>query len=87
MDTKEELLKRIGDILENPSAEKVGDLTELETTDKTNLVAAINEVVGYFDDQAEAQGDLTELETTAKNSIVAAINELVARIEALEPTE
>lgn len=94
MEMNERSLLRIAEALESLSAEKVGDLTELDTTDKTNLVAAVNEVVGNVEDLgddveeiAAAQGDLSDLTTTAKTSIVAAINELVERVAALEPTE
>lgn len=48
---------------------KVGVLTNLHTTDKSTVVAAINEV-------ADAEGDLTTLTTTDKTSLVAAINEV-----------
>lgn len=94
MESKEQSLLRIAEALENFSAKNLGDLTELETEDKTNLVAAVNEVVGNAEDMAddieeiaEAQGDLADLTTTAKTSIIAAINELVTRVAALEPTE
>ena len=50
----------------------VGDLTQLETTIKTSIVEAINELKGKTDDI----GDLTQLETTIKNNLVNAINEL-----------
>lgn len=49
--------------------DKVGDLSSLTTTDKTDAVAAINEV------NAEI-GDLNSLATTDKSSAVAAINEV-----------
>lgn len=47
-----------------------GVLTNLTTTAKTNLVAAINELVLN-------EGTLSNLSTTAKTNLVAAINELV----------
>ena len=50
----------------------VGDPTQLETTIKTSVVEAINELKGETDDI----GDLTQLETTIKNNLVNAINEL-----------
>ena len=52
--------------------EAVGDLDNLETTVKSSIVAAINELKG---DEANV-GSLDNLETTVKSSIVAAINEI-----------
>lgn len=51
----------------------IGDLDDLNTTDKTNLVNAINEVVTII-------GDLNTLDTTAKDNIVNAINEIYTMI-------
>lgn len=51
------------------ATDKVGDLSTLTTTAKTNCVAAINEV-------NSAVGTLSSLTTTDKSSTVAAINEL-----------
>ena len=45
------------------------DLSALNTTTKTNLVAAVNELVSDI-------GDLSTLSTTDKSSLVAALNEL-----------
>ena len=47
----------------------VGNLANLKTSAKGNLVAAINELV-------DKQGTLSSLKTSNKNSLVAAINEL-----------
>ena len=55
----------------------VGDLTQLETTIKTSIVEAINELKGETDDI----GDLTQLQTTIKTSVVAAINELKGKTD------
>ena len=49
--------------------ELAGSLSDLSTTAKTNLVAAINEVLNN-------QGGLSSLSTSAKTTLVAAINEL-----------
>lgn len=68
----------------------IGDLSNLTTTAKTNLVGAINEVdsdlgtlsttVGNhttaIGNNTTAIGDLTNLTTTAKNNLVSAINEV-----------
>lgn len=48
---------------------KVGNLTELTTTEKTSVVSAVNEVVGDI-------GDLSSLTTSEKSSIVGAVNEV-----------
>ena len=67
--------------------QKTGTLTNLTTTDKSNLVAAINEVDSHADSNAQdisdevtarqnADGTLANLTTTAKSNLVAAINEV-----------
>lgn len=53
-----------------------GDPSALETTDKSNLVAALNEVKEEADEAGEDVGDLADLDTTAKSDLVAAINEV-----------
>lgn len=58
----------------------IGDLDDLDTTDKTDVVAAINSLLS---DVSGLIGDLTELETTDKDSIVEAINELVSTISTI----
>ena len=50
-----------------------GDLDDLNTTDKSNLVAAINELLLTLITTA---GDLNDLDTTDKSNLVAAINEV-----------
>lgn len=52
---------------------KVGDLTNLNTTDKTDVVSAVNEVNTKV-------GDLTNLATSSKTNVVSAINENVTKI-------
>lgn len=52
------------------ASNKVGDLSTLETTAKTDAVSAINEVNNNI-------GDLSDLNTTDKTSAVNAINEIV----------
>lgn len=56
---------------------KEGNLTNLTTTAKTDLVSAINEVDGDV-------GNLSSLTTTAKTSAVAAINELDDKVSKTE---
>lgn len=59
---------------------KIGQLAYLNTGDKSNLVAAVNEVLQRLSENAaELQGeigDLAQLETEVKDNLVSAINEL-----------
>ena len=55
---------------------KIGDLSNLTTTAKNNVVSAINEVDSHADTNATNIGDLTTLTTTTKSSLVGAVNEL-----------
>lgn len=55
----------------------MGDLANLNTTDKSTLVAAINEVHTTITD---ITGDLANLNTTDKSTLVAAINEVLATV-------
>lgn len=59
-----------------------GDLKYLHTDDKTDLVAAINEVNVYAHDNI---GDMENLQTTNKGNLVEAINELFHILNALLP--
>lgn len=54
----------------------IGTLTDLNTTDKSNLVAAINEVNRTGGGALAKIGDLNDLTTTNKDNLVSAINEL-----------
>lgn len=56
----------------------IGDLTNLTTTSKTNLVSAINEVDNNCDTNTTSIGTLSNLTTTAKDSLVNAINEVAS---------
>ena len=58
--------------------DKVGDLTTLTTTDKTDVVSAINEVKTEANTNATNIGDLTDLTTTDKSNLVDALNEVAA---------
>ncbi len=59
---------------------KVGDLTNLNTTDKTDIVNAVNEVNTKV-------GDLTNLNTTAKSNVVSAVNEVNSKKEVFSTNE
>ena len=54
----------------------VGDITTLTTTDKSSLVAAINEIDAV-------DGNLSSLNTTDKSSMVAAVNEVNNKVGTL----
>lgn len=58
----------------------IGSLSDLDTTDKSNLVNAINEVLNGL---SGSLGNLADLTTTDKTSIVNAINEINAAVVAL----
>lgn len=51
----------------------IGDLNDLTTADKTDIVSAINEINAII-------GDLNDLNTTDKDSVVDAINEVLADV-------
>ena len=56
-----------------------GHIETLNTTDKSNLVAAVNEVLASLISTA---GDLNNLTTTDKSNLVAAINEVITTFDA-----
>ena len=63
--------------------DKIGNLSNLTTTEKTTLVGAINELDGEI-------GDLSNLTTTEKRTLVGAINEVdgdVGDLSTLETTD
>lgn len=56
---------------------KIGNLSNLETTAKNNLVSAINEIYNNSESSISSKiGDLDDLTTTAKSNLVSAINEV-----------
>ena len=63
-------------IKDSEARNDIGDLTNLNTTEKSNVVGAINEVNTNL-------GDLTNLNTTEKSSAVGAINEVNSNIGGL----
>ena len=54
----------------------IGDLDDLSTTDKSNLVNAINEVNSTGGGAIGMIGDLDNLNTTDKSNVVSAVNEV-----------
>lgn len=57
--------------------EVIGHVEDLDTSNKTNLVSAINEVLQLLTDTT---GDLTDLVTTDKSNLVSAINEVANEV-------
>lgn len=70
-----------GNIAHFTMEDVIGHLEDLNTTDKSNVVAAINEIVTNLAAEVlarqNADGDLNNLTTTDKSSLVAAINEIM----------
>lgn len=60
----------------NQVSENIGDIGFLNTTDKSSLVAGINENKTNLDNSISNIGNLADLDTTDKSSAVAAINEV-----------
>ena len=58
------------------NATAIGTLSNLQTTEKSNLVGAVNEVNTNSSNNATHIGDLTNLTTTEKSNLVGAVNEL-----------
>ena len=66
---------------------RIGDLTELDTTDKTSVVNAINEVFNDISGDSTKIGDLNNLHTTDKTNLVNAINETDDYAHAIRQTD
>ncbi len=62
----------------------IGVLSGLNTTAKTSLVAAINEVLSSGAANATKIGDTAALTTTAKTNLVAAINEINTALDNID---
>ena len=90
LDVQEEINNKLDEMVEDGTMDALlntnltGSLSDLETTDKSNLVNAINEVNSKAGDNTtnittntSNIGDLSNLETTNKTNLVSAINELV----------
>ena len=60
----------------NANENKIGDLNSLTTTEKGNLVGAVNEVNNKATANEKNIGDLTKLTTTEKGNLVGAVNEV-----------
>lgn len=66
---------------------KVGTLSELETTTKSDCVSAINEVNTKSETNKTNIGTLSNLETTDKSTVVNAVNEVKGIIDNFNLTE
>lgn len=71
------------------NADAIGTLTSLTTTEKTNLVGAVNEVKGTADTalglantNKASIGTLTNLATTERGNLVGAVNEVKGSVDA-----
>lgn len=86
LDVQEEINNKMDAMVEDGTlaqilnVEMIGTLSNLTTTDKTDLVSAINEVngnIGTLDTDLSAKiGDLTNLTTSVKTDVVSAVNSL-----------
>lgn len=79
LDVQEEVNNKLDEMVENGTMDALlntnltGSLSNLDTTDKSNLVNAINEVNTNI-------GDLSNLDTTNKSNLINAINEVNTNI-------
>ena len=78
--TVESFLKIYISNLKDYVDEHIGDLDDLESSVKTDLVAAINSVISAYETLI---GNLADLTTTDKDSVVDAINEIVSAISSV----
>ena len=82
LDVQEEVNTKLDEMVEDGTMDTLlntnltGSLSDLETTDKTNLVSAINELNTDMSTNTSNIGDLTSLDTTEKSNLVGAINEV-----------
>ena len=70
------IAEKIPDYFYNALDNKIGDISTLTTTEKSNTVGAINEVKGVADTNTTNIGTLSNLTTTEKTNTVGAINEV-----------
>ena len=82
LDVQEEINNKLDEMVEDGTMDALlntnltGSLSDLNTTDNSNLVSAINEVNGKTSDNATNIGNLSNLDTTDKTNLVGAINEV-----------
>lgn len=63
----------------NLTIDDLGDISELDTVAKANLVAAVNEILGKANTVTGNIGTMSSLSTSTKANLVAAINEIVSK--------
>ena len=59
----------------------IGNLSDLGTTDKSDIVSALNEVLNTLN---TTTGELSDLDTSDKSNLVSAINEVLSEIRATD---
>lgn len=64
------------DLSINDTDFKIGDLNDLETSDKTNIVSSINEVNEDTNSLELKVGEISNLDTSSKSDLVSSINEV-----------
>ena len=84
LDVQDEINNKLDEMVEDGTFdvifaqinEKIGDLSSLTTTDKSSIVAGVNEIKSEADTNASAIGTLSNLTTDSKTNLVSAINEI-----------
>ena len=84
LDVQEEINNKLDEMVEDGTFdvifaqvdEKIGDLSSLTTTDKSSIVAGVNEIDSNADTNASNIGTLSNLTTESKTNLVSAINEV-----------
>ncbi len=84
LDVQEEINNKLDEMVEDGTFDvifaqvdaKIGDLSSLTTTDKSSIVAGVNEVKSEADTNASNIGTLSNLTTDSKTNVVSAINEV-----------
>ena len=84
LDVQDEINNKLDEMVEDGTFDvifaqvdaKIGDLSSLTTSDKSSIVAGVNEVKSEADTNASSIGTLSNLNTTNKSNLVSAINEV-----------
>ena len=90
LDVQQEVNNKLDEMVEDGTLDSLlntnltGSLSDLNTTDKDNLVSAINEVNGKTSDNETNIGLLSNLDTTYKSNLVGAINEIISNVEDID---
>ena len=89
LDVQQEINNKLDEMVEDGTFdvifaqvdEKIGDLSSLTTTDKSSIVAGVNEIKNEADTNASNIGTLSSLTTTDKTDLVSAINEVDSKTD------